>query len=521
MNPRIRTLLDIADLVLPPIVSLAKEDKTEKLANDVAEVVSSVVGEVKDAKEFEAEMLKNDALVAELKRRLEIVTLSYQDLKNREFIEDQNEALEKRTADLARETADHQRELEKIAEELKDTESARSQALANAQSERWWIRWINPVMSVAIVLAFFFFVHLIATKEMGFSIGGTAAQRGIFLTEDERQELTQDQLKEYDGAYERLEQVFEGTAIQEVTILTDEQLQVLTEEKRDAYNQALSDLQQTFDATLATGGGLTLSEDQRELLTVEQRALFDDALSSLEEQQQQVRDVFYVAFGALATAFVTVIGFHFGSSYGSKRKTQLQRLYGTQGVLSKEEDVRGRVTEGFTREAVDAPDQSPMQKIGGVFADKKSTAIMHPFEKFWMEHLSHIEHFNWRELLEKGASNTGTGINSDPPETLYRNVVPLLNALDKIRKEVGAPVKLISVYRNPAYNAHVGGAENSRHMQFDAADFQVLGNNVGSPKDWSAIAKQLRKEGVFEGGVGTYRTFVHIDTRGTRADWVG
>ena len=37
-------------------------------------------------------------------------------------------------------------------------------------------------------------------------------------------------------------------------------------------------------------------------------------------QPNPYRDVFYIALGALATAFATVVGFHFGSSSGSKQK---------------------------------------------------------------------------------------------------------------------------------------------------------------------------------------------------------
>ncbi len=447
MNVQLLKLLDIASLILPPISSLAKADKTRQLANDVAQVVSSVVGEIEDIKEIEAKLKQDAALVAELKRRLEIVTDNYQELKNREFIEDQNEALEIRSTELARETADHRRNLERIANEIEDTESARSLALGNAKSERWWIRWINPVMSVGIVLAFFYFVHLIATEQIGAVTNTVEASVGLELSQDERSSLSQEQQELYDSALEELKQQ--------------------------------------------------------------------------EGQQQQVRDVFYVAFGALATAFVTVVGFHFGSSYGSKRKTQLQRLYGTQGVLSGGPVSHGLGETQTKEHEVGTPTDTLAQKVKGALTGKKSNASMHPFERFWTENLSHIDHFNWRELLEKGASNTGKGINSDPPEELYGNVVPLVNALENIRKEIGAPVKLISVYRNREYNDHVGGAKNSRHMQFDAADFQVLGNNVGSPTDWSDIAKRLRREGVFEGGVGTYRTFVHVDTRGTRADWNG
>ncbi|WP_299955729.1 D-Ala-D-Ala carboxypeptidase family metallohydrolase [uncultured Roseobacter sp.] len=231
-------------------------------------------------------------------------------------------------------------------------------------------------------------------------------------------------------------------------------------------------------------------------------------------------EVFYIAFGALATAFVTVVGFHFGSSSGSKRKTQLQRLYGTRGTLSG-------VGAGQTGKST-SPSEKKLSLTSGTATVRetivaatagKVLGAKHPFEQFWNENLSHIEHFNWREVLEKGASKTGVGLNTDPPRELYQNVVPLVNALDRIRGEIGAPIQLTSVYRSPEYNRHVGGVSDSRHMQFDAADFRVLGGRSGDSGRWSQIAKRMRKKGVFRGGVGVYTTFVHIDTRGSNADW--
>lgn len=143
----------------------------------------------------------------------------------------------------------------------------------------------------------------------------------------------------------------------------------------------------------------------------------------------------------------------------------------------------------------------------------------HPFEAFWQANLSHIQHFSWKELLYKGGSNAVHRNNTDPPPHLYANVAPLVNALEAIRNALGARINLTSVYRSPAYNKSVGGVADSRHMHFNAADFQLPDAGNGTTQDWANTAKQLRADGVFNGGIGIYNTFVHIDTRGTPANW--
>lgn len=49
----------------------------------------------------------------------------------------------------------------------------------------------------------------------------------------------------------------------------------------------------------------------------------------------------------------------------------------------------------------------------------------------------------------------------------------LRHRLIQVCKEVGAPVKIFSGYRNPAHNTCVAGKKRSRHMQADAVDFFV------------------------------------------------
>lgn len=134
------------------------------------------------------------------------------------------------------------------------------------------------------------------------------------------------------------------------------------------------------------------------------------------------------------------------------------------------------------------------------------------FKDFFEAKLPGLEHFEWHEFLVKGASHANNQLNTDPPRALWDNVVPLARILNRIRAEIGHPMVLTSVYRSPEYNAAVGGATQSQHMQFTAADFQVPGH--GTPADWHGVVSALRDAGAFSGGIGLYNSFVHVDVRG-------
>ena len=127
------------------------------------------------------------------------------------------------------------------------------------------------------------------------------------------------------------------------------------------------------------------------------------------------------------------------------------------------------------------------------------------------------KYFTAKEFLYRGASDARLKLNTDPPSSLWPNGHKLIKLLDEFRGRIGAPIKLLSVYRSPAYNAAIDGATQSYHMRFMAADFQVLGK--GLPADWAVILKAMRALGIFNGGIGIYDNFVHVDVRGTTADW--
>jgi len=136
-----------------------------------------------------------------------------------------------------------------------------------------------------------------------------------------------------------------------------------------------------------------------------------------------------------------------------------------------------------------------------------------------------FRYFRAEEFLFLGAANYNPdhpcyGLNELPSRELWPNIVPTIRALEIVRAELGYPINLISVYRSPEYNTCLGSAGPSFHVQFMAADFVVVGSGT-KPADWASLLRERRNDGNFKGGVGAYDTFVHLDTRGTNADWDG
>jgi uncharacterized protein YcbK (DUF882 family) len=81
----------------------------------------------------------------------------------------------------------------------------------------------------------------------------------------------------------------------------------------------------------------------------------------------------------------------------------------------------------------------------------------------------------------------------------------LLRLLENIRAHFDAPITVTSSYRCKNHNQSVGGAATSQHLYGRAADIVVSGVE---PALVAELADQLGA-----GGVGTYETFTHVDTR--------
>ncbi|GAA5483246.1 YcbK family protein [Haloferula sargassicola] len=107
--------------------------------------------------------------------------------------------------------------------------------------------------------------------------------------------------------------------------------------------------------------------------------------------------------------------------------------------------------------------------------------------------------------------------NHLPPRELWERLGPTLKVADEMRERLGVPLRVIaSVYRSPAYNAQCpGAATRSQHIENRALDLIF----DTSPEHVARMAKHLRAEGFFRGGVGLYPSFVHVDTRGYNATW--
>ena len=127
-----------------------------------------------------------------------------------------------------------------------------------------------------------------------------------------------------------------------------------------------------------------------------------------------------------------------------------------------------------------------------------------------------VKHFSAREFFYRGASDEKLNLNTDPPAALWPNMERTAKVLDEARKRLGASIRITSAYRSPAYNKRIGGVSNSTHVRFNATDLVTA-----QPASLYLVLLDLRREGMFKGGLGLYRSFVHLDTRGVNATWRG
>lgn len=91
----------------------------------------------------------------------------------------------------------------------------------------------------------------------------------------------------------------------------------------------------------------------------------------------------------------------------------------------------------------------------------------------------------------------------------------LVSVLQKIRTHFGKSVTITSAYRTPTKNKACGGTAYSQHLYGKAADIKISGV---TPKKIAAYAEKLLPN---KGGIGIYKSFVHIDVRATKSRWNG
>ncbi len=144
---------------------------------------------------------------------------------------------------------------------------------------------------------------------------------------------------------------------------------------------------------------------------------------------------------------------------------------------------------------------------------KKFTGAKAEFQK--LLEAQGTRYFDADEVFFRGARDARLQLHTDPPRALWPSLLAVVKVADEARHRLGKAIKINSAYRSPAYNRAISGASKSIHVLGGALDLS------GSPATLHKILTQLRAEGFFKGGIGKYRTFVHVDVRGRNADWQG
>lgn len=103
---------------------------------------------------------------------------------------------------------------------------------------------------------------------------------------------------------------------------------------------------------------------------------------------------------------------------------------------------------------------------------------------------------------------------SDGTDTVFISLT-LVNLLQKIRDHFGKAVIINSAYRTEAHNKSIGGATYSQHKYGLAADIHI---NGVTPKEIASYVETLMPS---SGGIGIYKSFVHVDVRRVKSRWNG
>jgi uncharacterized protein YcbK (DUF882 family) len=113
-------------------------------------------------------------------------------------------------------------------------------------------------------------------------------------------------------------------------------------------------------------------------------------------------------------------------------------------------------------------------------------------------------HLSWKEL----ACHNGTEY---PEQWRDNRAIQLGEVFELIRSACGnKPLTVLSAYRTPTYNALIGGAKNSQHIQGRAIDLRPPSHM--SVDEFYSIIRGLAKTSAIR-GIGKYKTFVHVDIR--------
>jgi hypothetical protein len=156
-----------------------------------------------------------------------------------------------------------------------------------------------------------------------------------------------------------------------------------------------------------------------------------------------------------------------------------------------------------------------------VFSDSKSL-----FQSFYIRIVEMylddlLKQNNIRNFTSSELSKCG-----EPPMNLIQNIIPTVSLLQSIRDYIGVPIIVHSGYIDENYNRKVGGKTHSLHISFNAIDFSPKGynhyaleqlrddiedNKFSTVIKWNDKLINITPEIM---GIGLYKEFIHIDTRG-------
>ncbi len=140
-----------------------------------------------------------------------------------------------------------------------------------------------------------------------------------------------------------------------------------------------------------------------------------------------------------------------------------------------------------------------------------------PSENEYREFLTKLKlrHFHPNEIIGPHRNVKNGVSNHIPPKHLWTNIEGTLKTVDELRERLGARGTVLSIYRSQKYNTAIGGASKSQHMRNRAIDVKFACSSDRAFQE----ALKMRKEGFFQGGIGWYPTFIHLDTRGYDCVW--
>jgi uncharacterized protein YcbK (DUF882 family) len=140
-------------------------------------------------------------------------------------------------------------------------------------------------------------------------------------------------------------------------------------------------------------------------------------------------------------------------------------------------------------------------------------------------------HLSWNELgcWNRGAKPwgkyaPGEFISAYPQQWRESRAQQVATNFERVRELLGnVPIAIVSAYRTPEYNAHVGGAAHSQHPQGRALD--IVHSHLKAREVYAMLLEMVRLgELPLIGGLGSYQTFVHMDVRarinGHVATWI-